>query len=40
MPRSTGHGATAPRYIIGLRRKGFVPPLKASKAKPGGGAGS
>ncbi len=28
---TTGSGGGAPRYITGLRRKGFVPPLKAAK---------
>ena len=31
MLRNAGQSSVAPRYITGLRRKGFVPPLKASK---------
>ena len=40
MLRYPGHSSAAPRYITGLRRKGFVPPLKAKKAQVGDGAGS
>ena len=40
MLRNMGHGRAAPRYITGLRRKGFVPPLKAARTQAGDRGGS
>ena len=35
MVRYSSHSSAGPRYITGLRRKGFVPPLKATNIQVG-----